>query len=213
MNRYERIAEEMVDESPRSKAATAIEQFLDRMHLNSPYLDSGMSKDKKYRYIIFAKPRTVDGEVRVYNPKFIMVSWQTAFRNLPHQDRRIFGDVKDAMEFIKAAFVDLDEEAAFRVPHRASVKTAGGEEFWQLDELNDASQFIKMRIDDADEILQKERRLFKKFKVLFPKAIQLTRLMEEADKAVLDLKDSILQEMNLAGHKQVPVPVAAGKKE
>jgi hypothetical protein len=115
--RLAKIAAE-VAESPRAKITTDMEEALNEMHLNSPYLSSGTSSDKKYRYIIFAKPRTVDGEVRVYNPKFIMVSWQTAVRNLPHRDKRIFSSALYALAFIKLAFVDLDADKAMEIPHR-----------------------------------------------------------------------------------------------
>ena len=123
MNRYaeiaKRVADNKVDEvSPRAQITDEIVEFLHKNHLNSPYLNSDISNDKKYRYIIFSKPRVLDAEVRVYNPKFIMVSWQTAYRVLPHRDKRAFSSAKDAMNFIKAAFVDIDEDKAFAIPHR-----------------------------------------------------------------------------------------------
>jgi hypothetical protein len=123
MDRYaeiaERVADNKVDEaSPRAKITDEMMAFLDRNHLNSPYLNSDVSNDKKYRYVIFAKPRVLDGEVRVYNPKFIMVAWQTAFRDLPHKDKRVFGSLKDAMDFIRLAFVELKFDDAMDVPHR-----------------------------------------------------------------------------------------------
>ena len=64
----------------------------------------GISPDKKYRSATFCQARVTDGEVRVYGPKYIQVSWTTANRSLPHKGSEIFKSVEDANNFIKNTF-------------------------------------------------------------------------------------------------------------
>lgn len=78
----------------------------------------GISKDKKYRYSTFCHARTLDGEVRVYGPKYIMVRWQTAYRNLPHEDTLVFDSADNAVKFLRLAFVEHDRDAALEVQTR-----------------------------------------------------------------------------------------------
>lgn len=113
----------MVDASPRSLAFSAIKDFLhdpdNRLNEVMGCLE-GISRDKRYRYITFSHARTLDGEVRVYGPKYIMIRWQTAYRNLPHEDTLVFDSVDNALDFLRLAFVEHDADTALAIPTRRS---------------------------------------------------------------------------------------------
>ena len=108
----------------RRKTASARSDIVDRMvakldkwRLNSPFLDSGESG--RYRYILFSKPAVLDGEIKVFGPKFIQVKYQTGIRDLPQRDSRVFSSERDALKFIEQAFVKFDADAALAVPARS----------------------------------------------------------------------------------------------
>lgn len=77
--------------------------------LNDSYgasMDKRTDKNgKSYYSISFCKARTVDGLVRVYSPSFILVKWQTAFRDMPHTGSQVFRSFVDAEEFIRESFI------------------------------------------------------------------------------------------------------------
>ena len=102
--------------STREDIMRQIASYIERNGLASVYSGYGLSKDKKYRYILISKPRVLDGEIRIYGPKFILISYQTAYRSLPHNDRRVFTSAEDMLKFIQLAFVDGDYENALAIP-------------------------------------------------------------------------------------------------
>ena len=111
-------------QSSRLKQASVRSDIIDRMmvkldkwKLNSPFLDSGESG--RYRYILFSKPAVLDGEIKVFGPKFIQVKYQTGIRDLPRGDSRVFSSERDALKFIEQAFVKFDADAALAVPARS----------------------------------------------------------------------------------------------
>jgi hypothetical protein len=81
------------------------EDFVAFNDLVEVYNGSGVSKDKKYRYVLFSKARTLDGEIRIYGPKFIGIKWQTAYRALPQNGWKVLRSVEDAKKFLDLAFV------------------------------------------------------------------------------------------------------------
>ena len=102
--------------SERERITELVSDFVFCNQLATVYSGTDISKDKKYRYVLISKPRVLDGEVRVYGPKFIYVSYKTAYRDLPHTDRRVFGSVDDALNFLKLAFLDFKFDEAMEVP-------------------------------------------------------------------------------------------------
>ena len=98
--------------SIREELMESFEEFIGFMNLNAVYSGSGLSKDKKYRYVLFNKPLTVDGEIRIYGPNFIGIKWKTTFRDLPRNGWKVFRTPNEAKEFIMAAFVNLDMDVA-----------------------------------------------------------------------------------------------------
>ena len=63
------------------------------------------AKGKSYWDVSFCKARTVDGTVKVYSEKFILVKWQTQFRDMPHQGQEVFKNVNAAKSFLVKSFV------------------------------------------------------------------------------------------------------------
>ena len=60
-------------------------------------IDTGLSQDKKYRWATFCRARTLDGEVRVYSPNWIL------FRTMKggHKDRYVCGSKELALKHIQ----------------------------------------------------------------------------------------------------------------
>jgi hypothetical protein len=102
--------------SVREDIMRQIASYIERNGLASVYSGYGLSKDKKYRYILISKPRVLDGEIRIYGPKFILISYQTAYRELPHNDRRVFTSAEDMLNFLQWAFVDGEYDKALEIP-------------------------------------------------------------------------------------------------
>lgn len=108
--------------SERKEAAKRIAQFIIESKLAQPYggdveQDSSL-KGKPYT-VGFSYPRYVDGYVVVYSPSWILVEFQTAYRDLPPKDRVVFESVENAIAFIKLAFVEVNGEEAMKVPQKA----------------------------------------------------------------------------------------------
>lgn len=101
--------------STRREVAENIGKFLNETELNQVYGIIDVNQGK-FRSLCFAKARMLDGEVRVYSPKFIQVKWQTAIRALPERASRVFTSEEDTKTFLRAAFVDYDFDAAYSVP-------------------------------------------------------------------------------------------------
>lgn len=108
---------ELKTPSLRELLARDIAQVINDGGLNSPYGgDVTLSEDHKARLIGFSKPATLDGEVKVYSPAFICITYKTQYRALPGEDLRIFTNGVNAMLFLLKAFVELDFEAALAIP-------------------------------------------------------------------------------------------------
>lgn len=102
--------------SKREEIINQIADFISENGLAEVYAgDVGISDDKKYRWVNFCKARTLDGEVRVYGPKWILVIYKTAFRALPARDSRVFTSVDNAIKFLDLAFVKFDFDGAHEV--------------------------------------------------------------------------------------------------
>lgn len=60
---------------------------------------------KTYWDVAFKKLDLVDGTIKVYSEKFILVKWQTQFRDMPHQGQEVFKNVNAAKSFLVKSFV------------------------------------------------------------------------------------------------------------
>jgi hypothetical protein len=105
--------------SQRSELAREIAAFVADNGLAQVYGGDSEAKGRYYS-ILFSKCRTLDGVIHFYGPKFILVKYQTAFRDLPRNDSRVFTSIKNALDFLRLAFVELDFEAALTIPVKES---------------------------------------------------------------------------------------------
>ena len=93
--------------SDRSVLADRIATQLKASGLDDSYgVDVRQTADKGKPYIVsFCKARVLDGYVTIYSPKFLLVKWQTAFRDMPHKGVEKFTSEAAAMQFIQDSFV------------------------------------------------------------------------------------------------------------
>jgi hypothetical protein len=87
--------------SKREELTRKIDEFISENGLNKIYSGTGLSKDKKYRYVLFNVTRYFDGEIRVYNEKYISVKYQTAFRDLPNKGWGVVSGYDALIDWIK----------------------------------------------------------------------------------------------------------------
>ena len=101
--------------SARSELAESIGKTLCELGLNEVYgVMVGKSNEggKPHYSINFCQARITDGVVKVYSPKFILVKWQTGFRDMQHRGQQKFDSPEAALTFIKTSFVRGKKEAA-----------------------------------------------------------------------------------------------------
>ena len=92
--------------SSRSDVADKIAETLVELGLNDSYgVNVGKADNNKCYHVTFCKARVLDGAVKFYGPKFVLVSWMTAFRDMPHKGTEKFSSVDAAVKFIKESFV------------------------------------------------------------------------------------------------------------
>ena len=94
----------------RQDLVDSVRETLEDLGLDDSY---GITETEhgKYAALTFCKARILDGEVRVYGPKFTYIKWITGIRNLPHEGKIVIRDFEKVAEFLKMAFVDFNEEA------------------------------------------------------------------------------------------------------
>lgn len=101
--------------SPRRKAVYEIADFIGRNDLTRPY-GGDVNSHGKYYSVTFCKPANLDGEVRIYGPRFIYVGYQSRYQHITSRDHLVFTSVQHALDFLRYAFVEFDGEQASAVP-------------------------------------------------------------------------------------------------
>lgn len=101
--------------SERSDIAERIAVLFRTNEMTTPYGGDVIKSGPKYS-VLFSKPSILDGVVNVFGPKFIQVTYQTQFRDLPNRDNRVFENEVHAMQFLLEAFVFRNFQAALSVP-------------------------------------------------------------------------------------------------
>ena len=95
--------------SPRQQVALNLADTCVMGGLNDSYgvnvSKSQDAKGKEYWSVTFAKARTLDGNIRVYSPTFILIEWQTADRSLPAKGREVFRSEDEAKSFLQRTFI------------------------------------------------------------------------------------------------------------
>jgi hypothetical protein len=103
--------------SPRNQLALDIARVIVDGGLTQPFGgDVSLVKQPRPHYsVAFSKPRILDGSVEVYAPMFVVVSWETAIRDLPHRGKRVY-TADNAKRFIQLAFVEHKFQEAEAIP-------------------------------------------------------------------------------------------------
>lgn len=101
--------------SERSDIAERIAVLFRTHGMTTPYSGDVIKSGQKYT-VLFSMPAILDGAVNVFGPKFIQITYQTQFRDLPNRDNRVFESEKDAFNFLFEAFVYRNFQAALAVP-------------------------------------------------------------------------------------------------
>lgn len=101
--------------SDRQLLAEEIYQFvldndLDQVFGSGPR----QSGDKKYYAMTLSLPRTLDGEIKVYSPKFIQV--RAAGPLAQAGSNRVFESKQNVLDYLRLAFVEFNFDAAASVP-------------------------------------------------------------------------------------------------
>jgi hypothetical protein len=107
--------------SARAELAQRIADFVCEHDLAQVY-GGDVSSAGRYRAIGFSRCASLDGEVRVYGPKFIQVLYQTRDHTLPREDAPVFTSEEHALEFLRLAFVEHDGESALEIPTKTQAK-------------------------------------------------------------------------------------------
>jgi hypothetical protein len=103
--------------SARQQIAERLAEFVSHNRMAEIFGgDVTLSKDKRYYNVLFSRARTLDGGIRVYSPKFIQIGWQTMYQTVGARGSVVVESVDAAEQWLKAAFVDFDEDALAKVP-------------------------------------------------------------------------------------------------
>lgn len=94
--------------SAREELANHLADTCTQLGLNEVYgvnVSKDTEKGKTYYAVTFCLARILDGIIKVYSPKFILVKWQTQFRDMPFKGQEKFTSEEEAAKFIKSNFV------------------------------------------------------------------------------------------------------------
>lgn len=99
----------VIPQSPREQCAERLANFAVCADLAQVYA-GGYAKrtDKKgkpYWSVNLCKARTLDAEIMVYSDRFLVLKWQTAYRQLPARGSEIFKKEEDLKAFLTKYFV------------------------------------------------------------------------------------------------------------
>jgi len=101
--------------SARSDTAQRIADFINDNDLAQVFGgEVSQSGDKRYYSILCSLPRILDGFIRVYSEKFILI--QLAGPLAHGEYSAVYTSEADAVAFLQALLVDHDEDAAYAIP-------------------------------------------------------------------------------------------------
>ncbi|MAE81508.1 MAG: hypothetical protein CMB80_02140 [Flammeovirgaceae bacterium] len=97
--------------SARTEIADKLKTFLMENSLGEVYgIIEGYGPNKRYRSLTFCRARSIDGEIRIYGAKFIVISWMTTYNKLPRMGNQKVDSVEKAIQFMTKAFVNTAGE-------------------------------------------------------------------------------------------------------
>lgn len=97
--------------SKRQLLAEELAQYIVDSGLTNPF-GGEVYSDKQHYTVLFSRPATLDGAVKVYSDKFIQVLWAAG----SHREGRVFETPENAKDFIKYAFVEYNSELRDAIP-------------------------------------------------------------------------------------------------
>jgi len=108
----------MTSESPRGALAGRIADFVDEHGLAQVFGGrQDLRKSGRYYSVMLSIARYLDGFIRVYGPKFILIQLQGPA--VGGRWEGVYESEENALTFLKALLVDHDEDAAYAVPTKA----------------------------------------------------------------------------------------------
>ncbi len=99
--------------SPRAQVAENIAAFIRDNDLDSPF-GGDVTKDKRYYAVLLSRPRILDGLIRVYSPKFILIQLQGPLAQGSYQ--AVYTSEEDAINFLRLFCVECDQDEALAIP-------------------------------------------------------------------------------------------------
>jgi hypothetical protein len=107
----------MTDTSPRRQLAQRIATFIIAHHLANPFGgEVEQSSDRRSYGILLSIPRLLDGEVRVYSPRFILIRFEGPLGN----GDWVFESEQNALDFLRLYLVEHNQEAARNISTKSS---------------------------------------------------------------------------------------------
>jgi hypothetical protein len=105
----------VTSESPRGALAGRIADFVDENGLAQVFGGrQDLRKEDRYYSVSLSLARYLDGFIRVYGPKFILIQMQGPYVGGAYEG--VYESEENALAFLKALLVDCDQDAAYRVP-------------------------------------------------------------------------------------------------
>ncbi len=63
-------------------------------------------KGKSFWGITFCKARILDGFIRVYSERYILITWETGIRDLPKKGSQVCSSEAEAKDFLRKTFIE-----------------------------------------------------------------------------------------------------------
>jgi len=103
--------------SERREIAERIAAFIRDNELANPFGgDVDQSSDKRHYGVLMSIPRLLDGQVRVYSPKFIFIGLAGPLSN--HGSQFVYDSEQRALDFLRLYLVEHKIEEAMAIPQR-----------------------------------------------------------------------------------------------
>lgn len=105
--------------SPRQQLAQRIADFIVANQLANPF-GGDVYQNQRHYGVLMSIPRVLDGEIRVYGPKFIQVRLQGPMASIGSDF--VYESEQNALDFLRLYLVEHNRDAALAVPTKAKVE-------------------------------------------------------------------------------------------
>ena|SRR5215831_19321909 len=107
--------------SARQELAERLASYIRRNYWTAPF-GGDVVKERNSYSVLFSKPRMLDGVVRIWGPKFILIECQGPASHGNWSG--VYQSEKDALDFLRLAFAEHRWDAAMEIPTKPKKKTA-----------------------------------------------------------------------------------------